>query len=165
MSSFNQQLLNKNRLIELNKKKPLETKGVYITKNKSLEAVIKTTAKCMQSGSGGVEHLENDIEGIKQSLEADEFILVADNMESIRDYKCIKKIKTPIHIILSGAAERVNVQYLDLARQTNGSLRTINTGSIILTRSKKKNIYLLKKKYSFENGRFHFVYNISKIYK
>ncbi|MBL4593723.1 MAG: hypothetical protein JKX68_07920 [Flavobacteriales bacterium] len=146
-----------------NKKKPLETKGIYITKNKSLEAVIKTTAKCMRNGSGGGEHLENDIEaiidGIKQYPDADEIILVADNMESMRDYKYLKKIKKPVHIILCGAENRINIQYLDLARQTKGTVHTVSSDITNLEKFKNgEHFFIDEKEYMFQNGKFHSVY-------
>ncbi len=145
------------------KKKPLETGGIYISKNKSLDAVIKTATKCMKNGSGGGEHMENDIEaiidGAKQYPEADEIILVADNMESMRDYKYIKKIKKPVHIILCGAENRINVQYLDLARQTKGTIHTINADVVNLQRFKEgEHFFIDDKEYMFQKGRFHAIY-------
>lgn len=145
------------------KKLPLETKGVYLTKNSSLEHVVNTASKCMNNGSGGGENLENDIEaiieGMKQYPEANEIILVADNMESMRDYKYLNRIKKPVHIILCGAENRINIQYLDLARQTKGSVHTKNSDIINLQDIKEKeHFFIEEKEYLFENGRFHFVY-------
>ncbi|MGB0881913.1 MAG: hypothetical protein ACPGSO_03090 [Vicingaceae bacterium] len=145
------------------KKLPLETKGVYVSKNTSLEAVMNTAAKCMKNGSGGGENLENDIEaileGIKNYPKANEIVLVADNLESMRDYKHFKQIKKPVHIILCGAEKRINIQYLDLARQTKGSVHTKKSDIINLQDIKEKERFFIEEKeYLFENGRFHFVY-------
>jgi len=145
------------------KKKPLETGGVYITKNKNLETVIKTTTKCMRSGSGGGENLENDIEaivdGAKQYPDADEIILVADNLESMRDYKYIKKINNPVHVVLCGAKHRVNIQYLDLARQTGGTIHTGKSDIKNLQNIKNgEHFFIDEKEYMFQNERFHSVY-------
>ncbi|MDG1477266.1 MAG: hypothetical protein P8Q14_08975 [Vicingaceae bacterium] len=145
------------------KKQPLETKGVYLTKNSSITNVINTAAKCMKNGSGGGENLENDveaiIEGLKQHPEVSEAILVADNMESMRDYKFLNKIKRPVHVILCGSENRINIQYLDLARQTKGSVHTKNSDIINLQEIKEKeHFFIEKKEYLFENGQFHFVY-------
>ena len=117
----------------------------------------------MRNGSGGGEHLENDIEaiigGIKQYPEADEIILVADNMESMRDYKFIKKIKKPVHVILCGAEYRINIQYLDLARQTKGSVHTVNSDVInLLDIKENQHFFINEKEYMFKNGKFHSVY-------
>jgi len=145
------------------KKEPLETKGVYTTKNTSLDAVIDMAAKCMQNGSGGGENLENDIEaildGINHYPKASEVILVADNHESMRDYKFLKQLKKPVHIILCGAEGRINIQYLDLARHTNGSVHTANSDVVDLKKYKEReHFFISDKEYLFENGRFHFVY-------
>lgn len=153
-----------------NKKKPLETKGIYITKNKGLESVINTVTKCMRKGSGGGEFLENDVEaiidGIKQYPKADEVILVADNRESMRDYKFIEKIKKPIHIILCGAENRINVQYLDLARKTKGTIHTAKSDVSNLQNIKElEEFFIDDKKYLFQNGKFHSVYGLIDKYR
>ena len=145
------------------KKLPLETKGVYLTKNFSLKSVVNTASKCMDNGSGGGENMENDIEaiieGLKQYPSANEIILVADNMESMRDYKYLNKIKIPVHVILCGAENRINIQYLDLARQTKGSVHTKNSDIINLQDIKEKTRFFIEEKeYLFENGKFHFIY-------
>ena len=147
-----------------NKKKPLETKGVYSTKNKNIEAVISTAAQCMRNGSGGGEGLENDIEaiieGIKQAPETEAVILVADNMEGMRDYKFIEKIKKPVRIIACGSKHRINVQYLDLARQTKGSVHTNFVDVFNLDTIKNgEHFFINEREYVFENKHFHAVYN------
>lgn len=145
------------------KKKPLDTKGIYVTENKSIDAVTKTAIKCMERGSGGGENMENDveaiIEGIKYYPKADAVILIADNMEAMRDYKYIDKIKKPVIVILCGTKGRVNVQYLDLARQTKGSVHTAKSDITNLQDFKNGQSFMLDgKEYIFENGKFHSVY-------
>lgn len=146
------------------KKKPLETKGVYVTSNSSLDDVMKEATKCMRRGSGGGENLENDveaiIEGCKHSPYSKEIVLVADNYESMRDWKYLDKIKKPVHIILCGAEKRINIQYLDLARKTRGSVHTKTEDVINLHEVKQgEHIFIDKKEYMFHEGRFHFIYN------
>jgi len=149
------------------KKQPLETEGVYVTKISNLEMVMNTAAKCMNNGSGGGENLENDIEaiieGLKQYPEAKEIILVADNMESMRDYKFIDKIKKPVHIILCGAENRINIQYLDLARQSKGSVHTKKSDVINLQDIKEgEHFFIDDAEYTYQNGRFHSLYSCNK---
>ncbi|TXB64783.1 hypothetical protein FRY74_10050 [Vicingus serpentipes] len=147
-----------------NRKKPLETEGVYVVNNNSTEEVMLMAAKCMKKGSGGGENLENDIEAIllgqNQYKEIDEVVLVADNRESMRDYKFIEKIKKPVRIILCGSDKRVNIQYLDLARQTKGSVHTkvndiLNLDSI----ENGAHFFIGEFEYLFENNQFHYLYN------
>ena len=149
---------------ESRKKKPLETKGVYVVENKGIEEVTKTATKCMLKGSGGGESLENDVEaileGAKHYNKSDAIILVADNFESMRDYEYIKKIKKPVYVILCGGEVGVNIQYLDLAYHTKGSVHTKNEDILNLYQTKEnEHVYIGDKKYLFKNGRFHFVYD------
>lgn len=149
------------------KKKPLETEGIYVAENKGVDEVIKIAAKCMRNGSGGGESMENDIEavlkGIKHNTKASSIILVADNYEIMRDYKYLNKIKKPVHVILCGADRRINIQYLDLARSTKGSLHTKKSDLNNLHDIKEgKHFFVEEKEYMFENGRFHAVYESAK---
>jgi hypothetical protein len=148
---------------ESRKKKPLDTKGIYVAKNEDITTVIKTATKCMRNGSGGGECLENDVEAIVEGLKyypgADEVILIADNYESMRDYNYIKKIKKPVHVILCGAENRINIQYLDLARKTKGTVHTIMSDIINLQKIKEKEHFFIDgNEYMYQNGRFHSVY-------
>ncbi|MCO6501018.1 MAG: hypothetical protein J5I47_11685 [Vicingus serpentipes] len=152
------------------RKKPLETGGVYVTENKDLQAVVNTAVKCMNKGSGGGESMENDVEaileGAKQYPEAQGIILIADNYEIMRDYEFIKKIKKPVHVILCGADNRVNIQYLDLARQTKGTVHTSKTDITNLREIKEGEKFLIEGKgYQYKNGRFHSVYDLQEIYR
>ena len=150
-----------------NKKKPLETKGVYSTKNKTLQTVINTATKCMRNGSGGGEGLENDIEaiidGIRQYPAAKEVVLVADNMEGMRDYKYIEKVNRPVRVIVCGGKHRINVQYLDLARQTKGSVHSPLSDVLNLqTIKENEHFFIDEKEYTFHKGRFHSLYSCPK---
>lgn len=146
-----------------NRKKPLETEGVYIVNNNSTEEVMAMAAKCMRKGSGGGENLENDIEaillGVEEYSKIDEIILVADNRESMRDYKFIEKVKKPVHVILCGSDTRVNIQYLDLARQTNGSVHTKEEDIETLGSLKNgEQFFIQGYEYLYENEQFHYIY-------
>ena len=129
-----------------------------------MSAVI---GKAMRNGSGGGENLENDveavIEGLKNYPEYGNVVLVADNMESMRDYEHIDKIKVPVHVILCGSDRGINVQYLDLARQTKGSVHTKLSDVTGLHELKNRETLTIDGyKYKFENKRFHFVYEAFK---
>jgi hypothetical protein len=148
---------------ESRKKKPLETGGVYGTTNKGLETVMQTAARCMQNGSGGGERQENDVEAIllaqQEYEDAKEIILVADNFESMRDYKHIDEIKKPVRIIACGVKNRINIEYLDLARITKGSVHTKTEDVYDLDKVKQgQQISIAGERYIFDNGRFHFLY-------
>ncbi len=148
---------------ESNQKKPLKTQGVYGCKNTSIENVMEKAAQSMQNGAGGGEGLENDVEamlyGQQEYPEADEIILIADNLESMRDYKFLTDIKKPVHVIICSAITWINIQYLDLARATNGSIHTSLTDTYNLSSVKKnQTITIDGQSYLFYNDRFNFVY-------
>jgi hypothetical protein len=146
------------------RKKPLETKGIYISENSTIDKVMSTATKCMKNGSGGGESMENDVEaiidGLKQYPKANGVILVADNLEIMRDYKYIDKISVPVHVILCGANNRVNVQYLDLARTTKGTLHTATSDITNLQEFKNgEHFFIDGKEYMYQNKKFHHVYD------
>ncbi len=83
----------------------------------------------MANGFGG-DCPENNIEALialqKDSPKAKELIMVADNWARIKDKTLIGKIKKPVRIILCGVNKNaINVDYLNLAYKTNGSVHTI----------------------------------------
>lgn len=151
-----------------NRKKPLETQGIYVTPNNTIDSVMAMATKCMKNGSGGGENMENDIEalleGEKYHPNAQGIVLVADNLESMRDYKYLSKVNLPVHVILCGAESRVNIQYLDLARATKGSVHTSKEDVFKLHEVKNgEHIKIQEKEYLYENGRFHFIYDETTI--
>lgn len=148
---------------EARQKKPLKTEGIYGCANNGLEAVMQKAALCMKKGSGGGEGLENDVEailfGLQEFPDADEVILIADNYESMRDYQFLEEIKKPVRIIICGAKARVNIEYLDLARITKGSLHTTKSDVLNLQKvQKSQTITIDGQSYLFYNERFNFVY-------
>ena len=148
---------------EARQKKPLKTEGIYGCANNGLDAVIQKAALCMKKGSGGGEGLENDVEailfGLQEFPDADEIILIADNYESMRDYKFLEEIKKPVRIIICGAKTRVNIEYLDLARITKGSIHTTKSDVFNLQQVQKSQTIIIDgQSYLFYNERFNFVY-------
>ena len=148
---------------EARQKKPLKTEGIYGCANNGLEAVMQKAALCMKKGSGGGEGLENDVEailfGLQEFPEVDEVILIADNYESMRDYQFLEEIKKPVRIIICGAKARVNIEYLDLARTTRGSIHTTKSDVLNLQKiQKSQTITIDGQSYLLYNDRFNFVY-------
>lgn len=146
-----------------NQKKQLKTEGIYGGLNTGVEAVMQNAALCMKKGSGGGEGLENDVEAILFGQEAfpdaDEIILIADNYESMRDYKFLAEIKKPVRVIICGAKTRVNIEYLDMARTTKGSVHTTKSDVFNLNTMKRdQKITIDGQTYLFYNDMFNFVY-------
>ncbi|MBA3901904.1 MAG: hypothetical protein H0X62_17165 [Bacteroidetes bacterium] len=138
------------------------TGGIYPVLNTSFDEVLRTVTECMKNGSGGGESLENDIEailaGMKFSSNFDEIILIADNYESMRDFELVPEINRPVRVILCGSANRINVQYLSLVKQTAGSLHT-DTSDVVNLHLIKENdtIDIDGNKYKYKNGAFQYI--------
>lgn len=145
------------------KKLPLETGGIYITAERSYEMVAQTLKKCSNSGAGGGETKENDVEAMLQGLKhlpsVQHIILIADNYERMRDYEFINKITVPVHVFLCGTKQFVNLQYLDLARTTKGSVHTKTDDVVDLHTLKEGDVILIDgREYVLKNGKFNFYY-------
>jgi hypothetical protein len=102
------------------------TGGLYAVRADDYERVELTAIRCMMSGNGGDEP-ENDLEALLHGLDlcpdCHDIILIADNKSAIRDLELITRLNRPVRIILCGAeGEIANVQYLNLARETGGSV-------------------------------------------
>lgn len=145
------------------KKFPLETGGIYVTTERSYESVSQTINTCISGGAGGGENKENDVEaillGLKHYPEAKNIVLIADNYEKMRDYEFMNKINIPVHVFLCGADRFVNLQYLDLARLTKGSIHLTNEDVFGLDKLEEGQIILINnREYVLKNGKFDFYY-------
>ena len=59
--------------------------------------------------------------------DVEEIVMIADNWANIKDLCLADKIKKPVRIILCGAENGfINVDYLELARKTKGSIHIMN---------------------------------------
>lgn len=111
-------------------KKIGSTGGIYYCKSGNLDTVLKTALKCVEGGYGG-DTPENNIEAllytIKKNPNLKEIVLIVDNWAPMRDYALIEKIKIPVRVIVCGYDKNpyLNLQYLELAYRTKGSLHTI----------------------------------------
>jgi hypothetical protein len=119
-----------------NQKKIGSTGGVYPIKIDSVIDLEKNMIKVMQRGFGGdipENNLEAIIAGIKKFPNTKEVIMIADNYAPVRDMVLLEKIKTPVKIILCGVYDlRYNCDYLNIAKQTKGSLHTMENDYINL---------------------------------
>jgi hypothetical protein len=109
-------------------KKLGRTGGVYRARSTNLDEIMSTMQYVMKKGNGG-DAAENDIEALLtgiQYLEGfDEVILVADNKSEVRDIALMDKVNRPVHVILCDVQGYLHPHYLRLARDTGGSIHTI----------------------------------------
>lgn len=101
--------------------------GVYYKQTANYDSLQAKMTIAMTSGGGGdgpENNLEAIIYGLKQNPHCKEVILVADNWATPRDMELLKLIKVPVHVILCGATS-MNMEYINIAKQTKGSIHTI----------------------------------------
>jgi len=102
--------------------------GIYSTPNTEFNSVYEIMKRTMQNGGGGdcpENNLEATLYGIEKYGDCDEVIMVADNWATPRDLEMVAELKVPIHIILCGADYGINIEYIQLAIDSGGSIHTI----------------------------------------
>ncbi len=120
--------------------------------------MITGAYSCMINGDGG-DIEENDVEalnyGISTCPDCQDIVLIADNWANMRDFSLVRKIKKPVKIILCGTYNGVNIEYLDLARATGGSVHTIEEDiENLKSLNEGAEITVAGIKYKIEKGRF-----------
>lgn len=105
------------------------TGGIYQSKTDDFHKILDLALLTMESGYGG-DKMENDIEailaGLDQCKNCTDIVLVADNNSDMRDFELIHQIDKPVKVVICGSISgSINPQYLNLARDTKGSLHTI----------------------------------------
>lgn len=105
-----------------------KTGGIYDMEPRSFEEIAALANRVVEKGTGGDES-ENNVEallhGIKACPECEEIIMISDNWATPRDLALLKQVHKPVRVILCGTEEGVNPDYLNLARDTGGSVHTI----------------------------------------
>jgi len=132
------------------------TGGVHTIKTKDYIEFRELLIKAVSLGDGG-DSDENDIEAVyeaqRDNPDAKEIILIADNFANMRDYNLIYKIKKPVRVILCGTKYRMNVQYLNLAFATGGSVHTINEDiNNLINKSEGDSFKIMGKTYTIKDG-------------
>ncbi|MBK8611606.1 MAG: hypothetical protein IPL84_17120 [Chitinophagaceae bacterium] len=142
-----------------NKKKLGATGGIYYKTCNSFEEVQKLVKFTMAKGGGG-DCPENDIEallkGEKAFPENDYQVLIADNWAPIKDKAIWQYLKKPVRVVLCGATSyNVNIDYLNLARQTGGSVHLIESDLYNLNTLREGEILKIgKNSFMVKNGLF-----------
>jgi hypothetical protein len=123
------------------KKEPGKTGGIYGIRPAGFNDVSETIYKAMKAGSGG-DIPENDMEALLQGIntctDCKQVILVADNRAPVRDMALLSAIKKPVTIILCGLKNsHINIDLLNIARATGGSLHTTDEDLVNVTTLKE----------------------------
>jgi hypothetical protein len=137
------------------------TGGIYTTGSAIFEEVELLLYKAMHNGSGGAIP-ENNIEAIIRGIEAcpscREVVMIADNWSGVKDMELLRYVKKPVHIIACGVRDKINTDYLDIARATGGSIHLIEQDINNLTKlNEGEKITIGNITYTIEKGRFRIV--------
>lgn len=130
--------------------------GIYGTANASFEAVYQRMQLAMNAGGGG-DCPENNVEATMKAMrefpEVDEIVMVADNWASPRDLSLTYELERPVHVIVCGSSYGINVDYLQLAYETKGSVHTIEEDLEMRDITPGKQFRLGKSYFTLVNGK------------
>ena len=121
-----------------------------------VESLMKST---MLKGNGG-DYPENNIEALMQGEknfpDAEFQVLIADNWAAIKDKVLWQYLTKPVRVVVCGATEfNVNIDYLNLARRTKGSVHLMESDMYNLAGLKEGEILKVgKNSFIIKNGMF-----------
>ncbi|MEO0468524.1 MAG: hypothetical protein AAF206_02805 [Bacteroidota bacterium] len=146
-------------------KKMGKTGGIFKARTNAVDSVIYKMYEVMQKGSGG-DIEENDVEALFKGSSRlkgfKELVLIADNHSPVRDLHLAKHLKYPVKVVLCGVSKKypIHPDYLQLARETGGSVHTIHRDIENLVKVKEgQTIRIGKAKYKLIKGKFRRVYD------
>jgi TonB family protein len=139
------------------------TGGIYIEKAKTFEDVKNLAVKTILGGNGG-DTPENNIESILKTIELNpnckNIVMIADNYATPKDMELLKQIDKPIKIILCGVVDNINPAYLKIARDTKGSVHTMQEDlTDLINLNEGETITIGKTKYVIIKGAFVKIYS------
>jgi hypothetical protein len=140
-------------------KKIGSTGGIYY-KSCTSYAEVETLMKSTMLKGGGGDYPENNIEALLKAekvFPATEYqVMIADNWAAIKDKALWQQLTKPVRIVLCGATEfNVNIDYLNLARQTKGSVHLMESDLYNLNGLKEGEILKVgKNTFVVKNGMF-----------
>ena len=142
-----------------NAKKIGSTGGLYYCRGCDIKSFSDTLIMARYRGNGG-DGPENDLEALIAATEKcknyKDIILVADNYSPVKDIELLKQLNKPVRIILCGAQSGyVNLDYLEIAYYTKGSIHTIEEDIVNIGETiEGSKIKIGKTSYILTNGKF-----------
>ncbi len=140
-------------------KKLGNTGGIYSRSCNSYAEVENLLKSTMTKGGGG-DYPENNIEALlkaEKDFPSTEFqVMIADNWAAIKDKVLWQHLTKPVRIVVCGATEfNVNIDYLNLARKTRGSVHLMESDLYNLSGLKEGEILKVgKNTFVVKNGMF-----------
>lgn len=135
------------------------TGGIY-SRSCSSYAEVESLMKATMLKGGGGDYPENNIEALIKSEKdfptAEYQVMIADNWAAIKDKVLWQHLTKPVRIVVCGATEfNVNIDYLNLARKTNGSVHLMESDLYNLAGLKEGEILKVgKNSFIVKNGMF-----------
>jgi hypothetical protein len=135
-----------------------KTGGIYKIVTADYNEVQQTIEKAMANGGGG-DAPENNIEALidaeRNCISCDSVVMIADNWAPVKDIALLGSIKKPVKVVLCGVYDKVNPDYLNIARKTGGSLHLIEQDIYELSKMKEGEVIEIKgTKYRIVDGLF-----------
>ena len=140
-------------------KKLGNTGGIY-SRSCNSYAEIESLMKATMLKGGGGDYPENNIEALlkaeKDFPTAEYQVMIADNWAAIKDKVLWQHLTKPVRIVVCGATEfNVHIDYLNLARKTNGSVHLMESDLYNLAGLKEGEILKVgKNSFVVKNGMF-----------
>ncbi|MEP7237300.1 MAG: hypothetical protein ABI685_05535 [Ferruginibacter sp.] len=140
-------------------KKLGSTGGIYYKSCNNYIEVESLLRGTMLKGGGG-DYPENNIEALlkaeKAFPESEFLVMIADNWAAIKDKVLWQYLTKPVRIVVCGATEfNVNIDYLNLARKTKGSVHLMESDLYNLSGLKEGEILKVgKNSFIVKNGIF-----------
>ena len=134
------------------------TGGIYATSSSVFEMVEQLVFKTMSNGNGGnipENNLEALLKGLQTCNDCRQVVMIADNAATVNDMALLEQVHQPVHIILCGVHDAININYLDIARFTGGSVHTAEEDIQQLVGIKEgEKVLIHGHSYRIKNGRF-----------
>lgn len=135
-----------------------KTGGIYMSSASNFADIERLAKETMRNGYGG-DRPENNVEALITAIEnckdCEEIVMIADNYATPRDLELLNKINKPIKIILCGASSNVNVDYLNMARKTKGSIHTMEEDIVnLMELNEDETIVIGNRTYRIKKGKF-----------
>lgn len=134
------------------------TGGIYGTLVDSLEQVLELAEQTMMNGYGG-DAPENNIEALLYGMDKwsnhKEVVMIADNFATPRDMELLTEVKVPVRVVLCGTFAGINPAYLQIARETGGSLHTMEEDiEDLMSMKEGSKVTIGKQTFLIQKGRF-----------
>jgi hypothetical protein len=133
------------------------TGGIYTTASSVFEVVEQLVFKTMSNGNGGAipeNNIEALIKGIAACTNCGAVVMIADNTSAVSDMALLKNLNKPVHIILCGVHDAVNIDYLNIAKSTNGAVHTAAEDIPLANVKEGEKIFINNRSYKITNGKF-----------